>query len=191
MHTATSRPTLRKKYIFTMFSIVMLLLACLVGVRDETIGTDTANYINFFQSVSFESGRFEWGFKLFTLLIKLITDDPRIFLASIFIFVYAFMFFTYLNIIGNQNRDAFTLSSIFLTCLLASDWFFVATLNGLRQGMALSLIYFSISLLYLKKHKSAYLTLLLSIFFHQTSITFLPFFYCYDFLILNLVHITS
>jgi len=164
---------------YLVYLPLVLLVSYFVGVRDFSIGTDTAAYARIFFNIEHFEGRHELGFKVFSFLLFYFFESVQIYFIFIFLFVLFFMYRTFSafsrEVVEFNGLGLFSSIGFFLLFVLASDWFLVATTNGIRQGMALSLLYFSFSYLYLRKRKSALFAFFVSFLFHKSVIFALPF----------------
>ncbi len=179
-----------RSYYYIFFMAIFFIAAYFVGSRDLTIGTDTFNYMSIYKGSSgiFE-GRIEVGFLYLARFLSFLNLEYHVFFAVCFLIVSFFMYHTYNKINYSFSDSGFFISSlVFFVFLFSSDWFFVATANGLRQGIALAILYYAISFLIDKNfkrfflfyffsglfHKSVYLTFpfLIPIFFHQVKIKY-------------------
>ena len=126
-----------------LISIALLLPALLAGMRDSSVGTDTANYIRYFEYVknagshvqNFKYLDLERGFGVFLYLISRLTDNVfwMLFLSELFI-----CFFVWKAIDDNVS-DQYKVFSMVLYYLL----FYSFSFNLMRQMMAMSILLFS------------------------------------------------
>lgn len=179
----------RDKYYFIITSIFIFVfcvfpLSFIVGARDWDMGTDTANYINIFQNFVY-SGQVdhEPGIYFFAYVTKLIGGDVSIFFQLIFLFVFLCVTLTYFNFFHKKtNVTELCLFYIFLWgSFFLSSWFQVSTVNVLRHGLALYMLYLSLALYTNKNYLLCLLVYVSSVFFHYSLLLFAPFF-----LILNI-----
>ena len=147
-------------YVFSYIPIIFVLLY-IAGLRDVTIGTDTAHYGEIFD----DPEDIEIGYRLFAEFIKYVGGNFHLFL---FLFFYI-SFFLKLN--AFRNISSYPLLSI---CIYSSFWFLVYDMNGIRQGIALGFIALSYYFLIVNKSRFFYLSLLGAILFHYSALVFLP-----------------
>jgi hypothetical protein len=154
------------------------VVAAIVGIRPTYVGSDTDAYIRVFRGIFSGGGdRYEPGF---VYLVKIFGFFSKRY-EFVFFVISFFVTFIYLLLsIYFARRFQYKEQSkiIFFTCifLLFSSWFFVALVNGIRQGLSLPILYFSIILMLDKKHIYSVLMFGISVSFHYSSILFLPFF---------------
>lgn len=168
--------SLKNTILFLLLFLFLIILSVVVGTRDVSVGTDTANYTDFFHNVEFivDSSRFELLFKYLTYGVKLTTNNPELYFAIIFLlFNYIYIYF-YFRAIGEKSKRVENIIILF-GLMLSSSWYVVATTNGLRQGLSLPLMY--LSLLFFSERKIIFSILFfgLSLGFHVSSILVLPF----------------
>lgn len=154
---------------FFKMVIAALPLSLLAGLRAPSVGTDSYNYMMIFHSIyngSFADcilhSNVESGF---AILVKVIStlfgkDDSIIFFAlefiSLMIFIYTLL----------KMKDSLNPCLAFFLYFLT---FYHATLNIVRQGLAISLIAFMIVNLIEKKYFKAIVILLISISMHTSA----------------------
>jgi hypothetical protein len=157
------------------FSIVFtgILLSLFAGFRSDYVGTDTSNYIYYFDvfarnQTSYIRGNLEIGFFYLQKIALLISSDYWSILLVIALLSVFLYFFTIQKLSVNIRL------SIFLFLTLAIYLFFF---NGARQGIAISIA--SISTIYvIRKKMWWFLTcIVLASFFHRTALIMIPFYF--------------
>lgn len=118
----------------------------LAAKRPDGVGQDTANYRSYFNSGSVN---LDIGFDFLLRGIASLTDHSEIFFGVIFILVTFFMLKA-MMLAANEipDRHKIFLPVLCTGLLMTSSWFNVATLNGLRQGISLSILLFAIHIIY-------------------------------------------
>jgi putative capsular polysaccharide polymerase len=147
-------------YIFSYTPIIFALLY-IAGLRDITVGTDTAHYRDIFNNPD----DIEIGFQWFAEGIQYIGGDFHLFL---FLF---FLISLFLKLYAFKKVSLYPLLSI---CIYSSFWFLTYEMNGIRQGLALGFIALSYYSLIINKKWYFYLSLLGAILFHYSAFVFLP-----------------
>ena len=147
-------------YIFSYIPIIFALLY-IAGLRDITVGTDTAHYRDIFNNPD----DIEIGFQWFAEFIKYIGGNFHLFL-----FLFFFISLS-LKVYAFRKVSLYPLLSI---CIYSSFWFLVYEMNGIRQGLALGFIALSYYFLSVNKNWYFYLSLLGAILFHYSALVFLP-----------------
>lgn len=159
--------------LLTFFAIVIV-----VGYRDESIGTDTEEYIKIFHMlVQGGDGRYEPGFVAVVRLISFFTVNVKLFfliVAAIILLGYITLFVNLVDWKSSDRRNADIV--LIFGLLMASSWFVTATINGIRQGMALPFAYLSLFLFFQKRYGWSLALMLLSVSFHFSSFALIPFF---------------
>jgi len=147
-------------YVFSYIPIIFALLY-IAGLRDITVGTDTAHYRDIFNNPD----DIEIGFQWFAKGIRYIGGDFHLFL-----FLFFFISLS-LKLYAFKKVSLYPLLSI---CIYSSFWFLVYDMNGIRQGIALGFIALSYYFLIVNKSRFFYLSLLGAILFHYSALVFLP-----------------
>lgn len=157
-------------YFHTCFAIIPLVL--LAAYRDESIGTDTANYIYLFED-AIENRRslinyislhpsFEIGFLIYNFLIAQCTESIIVYFIVTYGFIVGLTYASALKLRAYISPHIFMFIYVFI--------FFSETLNGQRQYMAISLIIYAVANL-LIGGKIKYLVLtIIACFFHTSAI---------------------
>lgn len=167
----------RNLILFLLLAMFFCALSVAVGHRDITVGTDTANYTNIFNSIeyTFETSRIEFLFKYLTYGIKFFEVSLEIYFAILFVLFNFLYLFSYFRAAG-QNRKVEELF-ILIGLMFSSSWYLVATLNGLRQGLSLPLLYLSLLCFSERKFIFSIFFIVASLGFHKSVILALPFFF--------------
>lgn len=147
-------------YVFSYIPIIFILLY-IVGLREVTIGTDTAHYREIFD----DPEDIEIGFQCFAEFIKYIGGNFHLFL---FLFFFISLF---LKLYAFKKVSLYPLLSI---CIYSSFWLLVYEVNGIRQGLALGFIALSYYFLIVNRKWCFYLSLLGATLFHYSALVFLP-----------------
>lgn len=151
-----------------VFSAVILM--SLIGFKDITIGNDTPNYIEFYNRLQHmssyrdKSSRYETGYQIYTKLIGHFFDSYQaLFIITAIVCVSCVCFGIYKN---SRNWQY----SLFLFVGLRFFYFF---LSGIRQSLAVSIIF--VAYIYLKeKKKIPFIALvLIASSFHFSALIFL------------------
>lgn len=162
-------------YLYILLS-VLVLFSVLIGTRETSVGTDTQNYADFFFMVreSFHSSRFEFFYKVLTLSVSYFSDSLSLYFAIIYlIFNFCYLAFFYCAA-GDERKPQYLLVLFGFMC--ASSWYIVATTNGLRQGLSLPFLYFSLLYFSDNKYVRSFFFLLASLGFHKAVSLVIPFF---------------
>lgn len=164
------------RYCAAFFSICSVVsVSVLNGIRDLSIGTDLGVYGNnvFMQAranmLSFHDymiecktiGMTEYGYAIFNYIIAQFTSNIHIFYFLLGVFVNSIF---YISVF--RNREYIPFSVAWITYLMI---IYPATLNLLRQGVALALISLMGSFLLSNKNISAVLCILAACSFHNSA----------------------
>ncbi|WP_299943402.1 EpsG family protein [uncultured Microbulbifer sp.] len=157
--------------------VFFLALSVVVGGRDVSVGADTENYTYFFNNIksTLYSTRFELLFKYLAYGVGLLTNNAKIFFVVIFLLFNFTYFYFYLCISDERQRivGLFILTGL----MLSSSWYVAATINGLRQGLSLPVLYLSLFFFSKRKFLTSVLFFITSLGFHKTSVLVSPFFF--------------
>jgi len=150
--------------------VLVLFFAFFVGNREFTVGSDTIEYLGYFEKIStldwleaYSYNRFEPAFSILTVIISRFGDFQffLIFLSIIqillLLMVLSKFYSTKLVMLGGL-----TFLSYFV--------YFNLSINIIRQGIALPLIVLSVLHLCSENNKRAYFFALLACLFHYSSI---------------------
>lgn len=161
---------------------VFIVSSFAIGFRSFDVGTDTAQYIRHFNT-SIETNHivdnFEIGFSLLMYVAGKISNDYRVFFTLValiisitYIYLFSKIFF------DNKDRKYLNYTDIAMICFLMfiSSWYFAFTTNGLRQGIALPILYLSLYYFVFEKKKiKSIVYFSLSLIFHVSGLLFTPF----------------
>lgn len=150
------------------FFSAWLLLVLLATLRDDTVGTDTKNYIPYFLSkvsVDYNWSDFfsfrqqEPGFQYYIYWIRKITDNYTV----LFFITYSFIAFAYIKYIKNtwscQDNKVFLYIYIF---------YYVSNMSGIRSAIGAAFLILSFLCLEKKHYIKAIALTTVGVMFHYT-----------------------
>lgn len=148
-----------------------VLLTLMIGLRHESVGNDTRNYINFFKAYA----RADWddfsgaevGFQYLNKLISLFSREPQVYLAMAAVLVSAMIYPTYKRLCTDASL------TIVLFCTMST---FFMMFSGIRQMIAISIGFIAYHFTRQKKLIPFVLSVLLALSMH-TSAFMLAFMY--------------
>jgi hypothetical protein len=162
----------------TQFFLFFVTASLFFAFRKDSVGTDSLAYANYFidaaQKDGIQTPKFEIGYRLFMELIGIFTSSPIVFFFVIALLISMLLYSSYKSAsIGNRiHHDIF-----YVSFLLVSAWYVTEVTNGIRQGIALSILYWAI---FTQLRDSNYIKFLLlfflSVSFHLSVLLTLPFF---------------
>ena len=164
--------------IFSAISILAPVL--LAGMRDETVGTDTLNYIwmfenacncNSFNEFSMTAPSIELGYLLFTYLISRVCDEVWLYLA-----IFHFLIIMPVFWVGYKNSARLSLPLLMFIFLIL---FYNESLNITRQYVSISLGLVAIHQLLQRHFKSSMAFTIVAITFHTSSILLFSYYIVY------------
>lgn len=156
-------------FVFVSFFAIILFQS----LRKWTVGIDVVTYLNFFERLSAESMMdfssefytIETGFLIYNKLIAWFTSDKQIFLAIV-----SASIFIPIGYVIYKNSKNFYLSITALITLGIYNF----TFSGLRQSIAIAIVFLSFEFIKKKKWFWFVLIVLLASSFHLSALVFLP-----------------
>lgn len=176
--TPSKEQKLKKFILITLFAFTGFLIAhYFVSTRSYHITFDSFQYYHFFYN-TLDQGlllRYEPLFSLLTYILTLIFDSYVGYFSGLFIALCAFHY-NFKRLVSEciPRQDKYLLN-IYIFFLLLSSWFVVASINGLRQGLSLPLLYSAAWLFSSSKYFKALFYLVIATLFHFSVILFIPF----------------
>jgi hypothetical protein len=153
------------KTLFIVLAVGMILVS---GFRDMIGGFDVYIYGEVYEVDTvrmFLYPNFEWGFKVYYWVLKLISDK-----REFLFFVTALLMVIMHSSLIKKLSPLFGLSVFIYFCK-----FFLMSFVYFRQGLAMGIIWFAIPFLLDRKYGKAFIMVALAYFFHKSSMVFLPF----------------
>jgi hypothetical protein len=152
----------------TLFIVLVVGMILVSGFRDMIGGFDVYIYSEVYELDTvrmFLYPNFEWGFKAYYWVLKLISDERE------------FLFFVtaLLMIIMHTSLIKKLSPLVGFSMFIYFCKFFLMSFVYFRQGLAMGIIWFAIPFLLDRKYGKAFLMVALAYFFHKSSLVFLPF----------------
>lgn len=152
-------------YLFLNFSVFIFISA----FRASNIGNDTYRYIELFNRLKFDSienlkDRYEIGYLLLNKSLLVLTDNQQIILIVSSIFILT----TYALFIKKYSSNIWLSTFLFFTL-----GYFSATMNTIRQQIAIAIVLISYRLLLSNKIFKFFILVGIASLFHDTAIIFL------------------
>lgn len=160
---------LLKTYVF----ITGLLLFALMAFKDASVGNDTPSYIEVFNQFQYSTlqslfeentTRFETGYIILNRFIACFTSNYQ----WLFIITAAFTTFSLVKMVTTYAKDV--VLSLFLFVSLRFFYFFI---SGIRQSIAIAILFFSLSSLFRRKFWPFAFWVVLASCFHFSAIVFI------------------
>lgn len=152
-----------------MYAIAFASLVLVSGLRSSAVGTDAGGYAHRFaraaETTESQDTRLELGFSLLSQLAKLIYDD------YLMLFTLVAAIVTLCFLVGIRKLSVSPVVSVFV--LLASGAFYFS-FNGLRQGIAIAVIFLAFGFIYYRKLWAFLACVAVACFFHISAIMVLP-----------------
>lgn len=160
--------TYKKNKKNTLFlKITIALLTILEGFRAFSVGNDTGVYLRIFNIANdikwdfLYVTRFEKGYLILNILLSYITNNARVLLIIVSIFINIGLYYFIKN-----NSNNYYLSIFMYVCLL----FFYSAMNTIRQNIALTIIIIGFCLIRNRKFIPYLLTVAIASLFHFSAI---------------------
>lgn len=158
--------------------IIIIIISFLIGFRDYSVGTDTINYVEIY-SANINFTGFEPGFNFFISTFNLLTPNPILLFAFICLLISIFYYLTFQNI-DYLEKNNLTFLLLFFSLIFVSSWYISNVTNGLRQGVSLSILYYTLTRHFVNKKYFIFLIFyFIALMFHISSIFLLPFLILY------------
>lgn len=144
----------------------MVVLGLVAAVRSFYVGIDTYQYYVAYQTVSYETSRYEVGFLFLIWLLNHISSNPQllIMMSSAIIMISTGFF------IQRYSKNPVLSICLFVTLLTYAYY-----LNLMRQALAVSVLMFSIPYLLDKKYLRYVIVVVLASTFHSSALVWLIF----------------
>lgn len=157
----------RGKPSFMLLGVGFFSMIFLAGLRDQIVGTDTRNYIYFydllqdFYSISDVNVDIEVGYLVLTWLLHFISSEYITLLFGIAIFYIGTCYWAILKLSVNIPMSIF----VFITM-----GFYTFGFNGARQALAMGICFLAIDALQEKRFLKYSMHIFLAYFFHKSAI---------------------
>lgn len=167
--------------LFAISIITFLLIAIIVAGRSYLYNDDTYNYYFMFKNYGLDF-RIEVGFLLLVGVLSSLFDSYQIYFFILF-FILNFFFYLSFERLKRIKNDEFNIindySGVALVSLLAfclmSSWYYTVSINGIRQGISISILFYAITFFVSRQWKVFAFLFLVSCSIHYSSILYLPF----------------
>jgi hypothetical protein len=161
---------------FRFLILLSALVSIFIGFRFLDVGKDTEQYVLHFNN---PSDKFEVGFRFLIHFFSKYISSVELFFSFI-AFIITAMYLLFFKRIYQRNfsQESFTFDRmmLFFSLLLLSSWYITMTTNGLRQGVALVFLYYSLFELFYNNRKFKFLIVyLIALSFHNSVIIIAPF----------------
>lgn len=174
------------RYYLLAYIVLVCVVTYFIGMRGQSIGSDTVAYLKYFDYVKYGEGfvgveragaeRIEIGFYWLTKIITYFTDSKSKYLSIIFLI--EFIGFT---LVLRNKDNQFKQYLFFALVWLSYPFFYSITLNALRQGLAFVFVIYAIDAKQKNKIYTTYALLLLGMLFHYTTLIYIVCFIALEF----------
>ncbi|MEZ8125999.1 EpsG family protein [Vibrio splendidus] len=167
-----------KKYLlYFLLSVVYFIILIIVSTRVPDFHNDSIRYKYYFESYVVEGwiGRSDPLFNVVNYLVSRVSGSYEVAFAAYFVIqMLGHVSLVYAITKRVNQADSYKLTFYLIVCL-TSTWFYVSTVDGIRQGIALPYLYCFFMFFIDKKYIKATLFYLISVSFHSSSLLILPF----------------
>ncbi|QGX92334.1 EpsG family protein [Tatumella sp. TA1] len=164
-----TRSDIIKKY---LKFLLIITLSILPVFRDQTVGTDTSMYVDFFSWNMTWADWIHYGTELG--FVSVIKTFHFIGIESYFFYLLFFsLLYNYLMITGIFKLSVNPLISIITYITISTLFFF--NFNVIRQSLALAFFVYSLPFMFNKKYYKCYLIIIIGVFFHYSALLLLIF----------------
>ncbi|WED41884.1 EpsG family protein [Legionella cardiaca] len=167
--------------VFSLLIPILVLLVFSIGFRPEDTGTDTKNYLFFYNSVNKNFlllWPLEYGFQAILFFFSFFSASPPVYLSSIALIDLILIFFLIrkLSSFLDNKIDGYRLFFLLATFFFLSPFFFAIMVNVLRHGTAiLSLFVFYITLASRRRLYALVPLALIALGFHKAALIMIIF----------------
>lgn len=157
-----------KRYVKIICNIILLLMMYMTAFRADTIGIDTHNYKDIFES-GYRLAAYikEFLFSGLGLLIYNFNEDYRYFQVLMALITYLPWFYL-------LNKKTDNIAVALLLFVFSTNRYFFETFNMMRQAAATPYLLITWFLLYEKKYFYAVLAFIIAVGFHTSSLFYVP-----------------
>jgi hypothetical protein len=161
--------------IFCIF--ILIFISPIIGFRDISVGADTHAYTSHIATYLFgyDNQRMEPGIYMLANLSGIFSKSPQVFFTFHFILLSSLMILAYRNFVKDDIRLSINFQLITFTFfLVCSKWFYVGSVNSLRQSIACAFVFLGLSY-YKKNNFKMFLGIIFGGLWHISIFLFLPF----------------
>lgn len=164
-----SQKTCNRAERFFLYFVTFASLVLFSGLRSAAVGTDAGNYVwNFKQSAGLSEvwgGGVEPGVRFLAWFGKMVYDN------YVTLFTLVGIVVTLCFLLGIRKLSVNPATSVFV--LLTSGVFYFS-FNGMRQGIAIAVVFLAIGFIYYRKLWAFLICVAVACFFHITAVMVLP-----------------
>ncbi len=141
--------------------ISILCIGLFYGLRESSIGVDTAEYLARYQRGTVTE---DFIFSQFGVILKSLGVSSDIYLVLLAVITASLLYAALYNFTNNYTK-----SSYFLLLASFMPYGIMSYTNIMRQGLAVALILYAISVIAKKRHRIGYLLGLLTLYIHKAT----------------------
>ncbi len=152
----------KKSYVWA----IVVLLTLVSGCRAASVGLDTHSYVNYYNLIANGQMQYAYGFemtfKYFCLLLSKISESGYFFLFLMSALTNGLLIFRFWDF---RKLSSFPFMVFSYYCL-----FFFSSMNGLRQFVAVAIVFYATRYLNRGKHIKFFIGVAIAALFHTTAI---------------------
>lgn len=162
-------------------AFIVVALSVFISARGENFNHDTANYVSYYRTVvscqCIPDGRFELGFGLITYLVAATGASAKVYLWALAMLLNVVLLRVCSHLIrfARLERYWFLFVVLVIGWMLVSRWYVVATVNGLRQGLADMFLYLALAAFLNRHRKEALVAFVAALLIHRSVLMVVPF----------------
>jgi EpsG family len=173
--------------IYRMVSLSVLALLIFISVlvaarRESSLAIDTENYVQFFRSIvacQCVPQYFEPGFNYLSYSISWLSHSSEVYLGVLALLIYIghVLFHRYAWRMVGGGEACYFIGLLFSGfAILYSTFIFSSVVNGIRQGLAAPILYFSLAFLLERRYFASLVFGVIAVSLHLSSLLYLVFF---------------
>lgn len=149
------------------FLLLVILLCSFAALRDQSVGSDTSNYVLYFNLYDDFSAisqySLEYGYGLFNVLIRKLSNDSSVLFAAIAMSVLVPTLVTIYRGTGRVDIAIFVFIAM---------GFYTFSFNGARQGIAAAITFSALPFLFQRKNLYFFCFVIFAASFHKSALLF-------------------
>jgi len=163
-------------FVYALIFFFVILLGVLNALRPLSVGTDSSNYVNYYLFNYNVSMKIEPAFFYLTKLLNYCSFSYEWLFFICYLMTMSFSLLFVCMGVEPLNRTKTSITILAAAGFFyLSSWFLTSTTNGLRQGVAVPLVWLAFFFFWEKKYIKSFVFLVLSVSFHYSAILTAPF----------------
>lgn len=153
-------------FLFFVIAILIIVSAIRSSIGDTTMYRHLYNLVN----ESYAGDGYEIGFIYFIKFLKIFSDNSQLLIIVTSVII------NILNVITiyRYTKDSYFELGIYL---YITSGYYIVTMNGIRQSLAASILFFATTLIFKKKYKTYFFIVLLMSTIHNSALIMIPLYF--------------